>query len=437
MQAANQRILNQLSSKVHSQLPLSPRESQQLLNLLTTSFRTHLDREHPLASDASSDRQSARKPKRLRADDSTNGPPMSSHSSANQHMNSILTNPLFAIQNAHASNSRRTHGKAVLQDPVGWFLDQAALGAADFNAARRCIFILATLSDSISPAGSTVSKKRERPATQVASYMKSTGMDTSSELFASETFISQIAPLLIKEGSEGILWHWFARKPPTESVIITKIPSIPSIFQSLVLREMVNSKLENGSSLTEVLGDFLRAHEHLKRHNIDPRSILRRAAQVLTKYICAHSQSSSDPNVFNSFIASAKVWGGQWTVPIQSTLWLHHPSHPSADMAFAFIQHPNRPSNESLSEAQTKLFVHMYLETARQLLADQKFADAHQVLQITMKRFPDAVGAKPNQRANPSKPDPVHEKHTPKKESRKKSTQESRNLEMLDRLLPI
>ena len=46
---AARRAFGSLASKIHPQLPLTPRESQQLLNLLTTSFRSHLDREHPTA----------------------------------------------------------------------------------------------------------------------------------------------------------------------------------------------------------------------------------------------------------------------------------------------------------------------------------------------------------------------------------------------------
>ena len=45
--ATGKRVLSTLASKIHPQLPLSPRESQQLLSLLTQSFRAHLDREHP------------------------------------------------------------------------------------------------------------------------------------------------------------------------------------------------------------------------------------------------------------------------------------------------------------------------------------------------------------------------------------------------------
>ena len=38
MSAASRRAFSYLASKIHPQLPLSPRESQQLLNLLTTTL---------------------------------------------------------------------------------------------------------------------------------------------------------------------------------------------------------------------------------------------------------------------------------------------------------------------------------------------------------------------------------------------------------------
>ena len=83
-----------LASRLHGQLPLTPRESQRLLTALTGSFRKHLDEVHPLRA-------------------SENGRPTTSgtlskkpsdghdlHSSAfllaDKHMASVLTNPLLA-----------------------------------------------------------------------------------------------------------------------------------------------------------------------------------------------------------------------------------------------------------------------------------------------------------------------------------------------------
>src|SRR5690348_15716553 len=95
--AASKRVLSTLASKIHPQLPLSPRESQQLLTLLTTSFRAHLDREHPLPE--SSQNRHTQKPTGSNARRASSpAQATSSYASATQHIDSILTNPLFAVK---------------------------------------------------------------------------------------------------------------------------------------------------------------------------------------------------------------------------------------------------------------------------------------------------------------------------------------------------
>lgn len=47
MRVTNPLLLKSLISKIHPQLPLNARESDQLLNILKTSFRKHLDVVHP------------------------------------------------------------------------------------------------------------------------------------------------------------------------------------------------------------------------------------------------------------------------------------------------------------------------------------------------------------------------------------------------------
>ena len=91
--AARKRALSTLAAKIHPQLPLSPRESQQLLNLLTTSFRAHLDRAHPQPETPQDSHAGNRSGRR----NSSPARVASSYVLATRHMDSILTNPLFAV----------------------------------------------------------------------------------------------------------------------------------------------------------------------------------------------------------------------------------------------------------------------------------------------------------------------------------------------------
>lgn len=71
--------LNKLWQNLHPPLPRTPRQSQQLLDALTASFRRQLDREFPPPSPASQSIEN----------------PDSSVYAADQHLSAILENPLF------------------------------------------------------------------------------------------------------------------------------------------------------------------------------------------------------------------------------------------------------------------------------------------------------------------------------------------------------
>ena len=113
-----QRALSTLAKKLHPQLPLTPRESQQLLSLLTTSFRTHLDREHPVEAQTPNAR------KAVSNEDREALHTTSSAALASQHIDAVLSNPLFAVK-----PSRRGSEAAVsdiLKNPMGWFTNEVA-----------------------------------------------------------------------------------------------------------------------------------------------------------------------------------------------------------------------------------------------------------------------------------------------------------------------
>src|SRR5437868_6282785 len=83
--------------KIHHPLPLSPRESKLLLNLLTTSFRNQLDKAHgfraeldPKAAVDSHAPNAGKERRRSQSDFDMRRP-------TDLHLISVLTNPLFNV----------------------------------------------------------------------------------------------------------------------------------------------------------------------------------------------------------------------------------------------------------------------------------------------------------------------------------------------------
>ncbi|KAF2396234.1 hypothetical protein EJ06DRAFT_484100, partial [Trichodelitschia bisporula] len=92
MQSSKSSALRALTSKIHLQLPLDPRESQKLLGVLTSSFQQQLDRHHPIGAPLEDHVKASRRTSR-------SAPPplhVSSQASALNHFNSLLSNPLLA-----------------------------------------------------------------------------------------------------------------------------------------------------------------------------------------------------------------------------------------------------------------------------------------------------------------------------------------------------
>ena len=80
-----------LASKINNQAPLGQRESNRLLNALTSSFRKHLDEVHPSRLHEDTKRSAVKD-----GPESTHRHAFpSSITLADQHMASVLTNPLL------------------------------------------------------------------------------------------------------------------------------------------------------------------------------------------------------------------------------------------------------------------------------------------------------------------------------------------------------
>ncbi|OKL62606.1 hypothetical protein UA08_01677 [Talaromyces atroroseus] len=105
-------------SKLNPPLPQTPRESQQLLSALTSSFRRQLD-----AADTNSAAQST-----------------------NQHLQTILQNPLFRVVPSKPSypplglqDENASRKKKMAEAPMAFFDDLAAAGMLGFNDVRDCL----------------------------------------------------------------------------------------------------------------------------------------------------------------------------------------------------------------------------------------------------------------------------------------------------------
>jgi hypothetical protein len=420
--AASKRVLSTLASKLHPQLPLSPRESQQLLNLLTSSFRTHLDREHPLTSTESSQSRPTRQLSISNGPRSPSPHRATSSYAATRHIDSILNNPLFAVKPRRRGSE--SAAVDVLRDPIAWFINEIAAGSADLPKAAMCLEVLEKTTNE-SPSWL---KDGKSPATILTEWLRNRGLDISKQFLEtcltrsgySSRFLDRLVVLLQAEGETAAPWRWFIR-PHEQRVRETGLDaSRVAMFRKTLITKMVEANV----GLNSGLATFMQAFRLVENDGHESAYVLRLAGGHLVNRITSSVDDTLEPELYQSFLVSSQRWLGVWNRAVQSMLWLHHPSERSAVPGLRFIQDPaGAITFVQSSRGRTNFLVQLCLGVARQLLEQENFSDAQVVMAFTKEHFADVVLPKA----------PVIEQPTAEAWRLRK---ERENLELLDRLIP-
>ena len=413
-------MLSSLASKLHPQLPLSPRESQQLLNLLTTSFRAHLDREHPVPegrrvqTTPGSNAQRSPSPTRV----------PSSYTSASQHIDSILTNPLFAVKpHRRASESGAVD---VLRDPVAWFVSQIATGAATLSRAAMCLEVLDVASET-----SPRLHNGKTTAFVLAEWLRTSGADLSREFVDFNTTkqgfgnksMDKLVTMMFTDGEKAAPWRWFIRSQEQRTKETKLDAKIVAKFRQQLLWKMVHTQANR--SLSEGLAVFMQAFRMAQVEGIEAAyAVLRPAGAHLVNRIMSTPGHAIEPELYQSFLVSSRQWLGSWSQAVESMLWLHHPTQRSARSGLEFLQDPSGAiAHVQSAQSRRHFLVQLCLGVAHQLLEEERYAEAQIAMQFSKEHFTDLVLPK----APVAAP-------APQPAARHKQRRERHNLELLDQL---
>ncbi|KAF7681155.1 hypothetical protein GT037_000131 [Alternaria burnsii] len=423
--SAGKRVLSTLASKIHPQLPLSPRESQQLLNLLTNSFRTHLDHAHPLAPSESSQRKPTREltTSHGRRNSSPNRQ-TSSYDSATQHIDSILNNPLLAVK-----PRRRGSGPAaidIMRDPMAWFIDEIATGSATLPKAAVC---LEYLEKTTNPSPLRLENGRS-PATVLAEWLKTSNLENSKQLLEMSIksgrgtrFLNRLVALLLAEGETTALWRWFIRSNEQRAKDTGLDVARIATFKQQLLAKMVVLSADNKDVISS-MNFFMQAFRLLENAGYEAAyDVLRPAGGHLVNLIISNPDHSIAPLLYQKFLLSSTHWCGDWSRAVQSMLSLHHPTQPSAKPGLIFIRDSaGAITYVNASPGRRNFLVKLCLGVARQLMEEENFAEAQSVMEFTKEHFPDMVLRK----------QAIVQQQTAEEKIERR---ERRNLELLDRLV--
>jgi hypothetical protein len=169
--------------KLHPPLPLDRRQSQRLVNLISTSFRQKLDDEHHQAN--------------------TNPRPIDAH------LKAILTNPLFQRPTPirrlrrHDDTSRRPSiGQEASPSGLSHFNEQCARGTATIQQATS---LLRGIPSQMSKQTVEDSQRRIEA---VLKWLWSSGLENSMAFVEDRHFVQALMRSLAALNREDVLWRW-------------------------------------------------------------------------------------------------------------------------------------------------------------------------------------------------------------------------------------
>ena len=404
-------IRRALTAQIHPQLPLDPRQSKQLLNLLITSFRQQLDEAHPQILPQSAETQVSQSTP-------------SSQASADKVFQSVLSNPLFLRARQRSFPSDRTPSKTAfdggeirkaLSEPVGWFEDRIAQGIPSMDAARMYLAVVSKIPDSPEQA-----QYKYHAATVLRDWLWSTGLEESLDFVGNDSFTKNVVYLMVSTGFEKKIWAWIRR-------LDTLQPGTSSIEQedkqAVLLVLIANARLARfdlAESALSVLFDAL----DLTVQSFIKISPVARLYNYLRRQICNGVVQPKSPTVFERFLRAASRLTRN-TELCYAELRLVHPKDPDAAPAVSYIRKRLDSSFSPTILAESSRNMKFVLDTAQVLLHQENYQDASRVMALAREVLSEKTGLDAELTSRVSSEGPSSP-----------SEAEIANLELLDRLSP-
>ncbi|RDW86542.1 uncharacterized protein DSM5745_03184 [Aspergillus mulundensis] len=197
-------------SRIHFPLPQTPRQSQQLLNALTSSFRRELDREHPPTA-SSPDEVSG-------VNNASNGHrlnevhPQSSVHATEQHLRTLLDNPLFRVSlSTHGVRSQPqldADGLRPRKEPMVIFDELVASGSATVASVSDCLNWQLLIASRHSGEEFVKALRDSQAGSRVFSWWSSSDSMTKRDFITNVRAVRSTCKAMAAEGLQSSVLAW-------------------------------------------------------------------------------------------------------------------------------------------------------------------------------------------------------------------------------------
>lgn len=417
-----------LASKINNQAPLGQRESNRLLNALTSSFRKHLDEVHPSLSPEDTKQPAVKDGSHTAHRHAF----PSSITLADQHMASVLTNPLL-VKTARAQARPKPEldastAAAELKDganPFELLEKYHAKGYATVDVALSC---MKTFRRSIK--GLTYEKQVSKVQEQEAGKRLLTWLWNSdvlqSQAFADSLQIQDgLVWLAMMEGHEDFLWNWLdSDLELPQSLLVKGHPDSRNnghFWKSRIIYAMVMTNLgpphKGARSADAALEVYFRAVQHVqKRKNAGVRDrmvLVTRARLALEKALThgsEHHYSNTNAALYDKFVKiyakhqlshtyNAQKYAMDEFHRAQLELW--HPTRPSADIWYDLFAREVQASDGAMavrellrnpkSSSDTAHYIKTFARAARLMKTAGRHSESARLVAEAQNYYPDKI----------------------------------------------
>ena len=375
---------------IHHPMPLTARESKQLLNLLTTSFRKNLDTAHGVHG-PKLDPHVPNIPTRLHTAFKWKSSLDSSFRPTDHHMHSILTNPLFHVA---------PEAKSDMKDPMVVFEQAAAKGMLTLDAAANCLAQKRRLIIQSSVISVRDSMRESGAGKKVVAWLLSSGTANDNMFLRNDKFANNLMDFMVAEGLQERAWAWISRAvtlaPSSTHYSELSAMEKHDYYRPLLL--LIKAEASRPNGLEAAIQCLARAAKHSSLRAQSPLN-KRRFLGIAGSYLCAEVTNS---NLAPQSISETAINTLIKLVPDFSKvpeyyiahLALFHPSQPSADLAVQYLRAhavlaPGKNISIELDQRRKRSIVSLGLATAKFLLEQEQLKEAAWVMDLLQTSCPE------------------------------------------------
>ena len=362
--------------KLHPQLSLDQRQSQRLVNLIASSFRQQLDREH--------------------APGPTHPPPVEAH------LQSVLTNPLFQ-KPSRISRNIATTGKTEIDaldpdvSPIDYFVQQAALGKATLDLAAAALARY-TKRQRRPPVTEEEVRDSQQVVAPILNWLWASGLDESMQFVQDKMFTARLVKMLAISKRDEVVWRWHQKlleRAMKSADGKTRYRGTATLKARSLLGCFLRAKFSVAASSDDCLRELLKiverpvaADHYLWRH------VLQDATDIMTQELLQRPEASLlDAELYDQLVTS-HLWTDAPKNLARTKLMLFAPE-PDPSLATEFLgQELSWLTMNDTGPRTKQLRILFSLRTINILVDQGRQHDAARIVSLMQKYFPRETLAK-------------------------------------------